>query len=138
MGDRTIGMGRAGAACARGMALALGATVALLPAVAAAQMSPEALVAAGLRVQAVRYNVNATGDGMIWFQLANRSGASWHVTGIRCEIYDRGGSLIFEQSFPLSLEIDAPTTMRETDGFVVNKFPRDFKSGCFIEKATRR
>ncbi|HWP27334.1 MAG TPA: hypothetical protein VNL39_13415 [Xanthobacteraceae bacterium] len=109
-----------------------------LPGSARSQSTPEELAAAGLRVQAVRYNVNASGDGMVWFRLANKSGANWHVASIRCEIYDRGGALIFEQTFQTSLMVDARTTMRETEGFVVNKFPREFKSGCFIEKAVRR
>ena len=139
MGNRTIGNCRAAhwRACAVNL-LQISWFAIGLPGAASAQTTPEELVAAGLRVQAVRYNVNASGDGMVWFRLANKSGVDWHVASIRCEIYDRGGALIFEQTFQTSLLVDARTTMRETEGFVVNKFPRDFKSGCFIERATRR
>ncbi len=139
MRNRTIGNRRG--AQRRAWAVGLGRilfAVAGLPGAGLAQTTPEELVAAGLRVQAVRYNVNASGDGMVWFRLANKSGANWHVASIRCEIYDRAGALIFEQTFRTSLTIDARAATRETEGFVVSKFPRDFKSGCFIEKATRR
>jgi copper(I)-binding protein len=142
MRNRTIGnfRGARSRACAAGLRqiLLFFFVIVGLPGAAPAQSTPEELAAAGLRVQAVRYNVNASGDGMVWFRLTNKSGANWHVASIRCEIYDRGGALIFEQTFRTSLMVDANTTMRETEGFVVNKFPRDFKSGCFIDKATRR
>jgi hypothetical protein len=137
MGER-IGTLRATRAWALALLLGLAFAVAGPTGVVPAQTTPEELVAAGLRVQAVRYNLNASGDGMVWFRLANKSGANWHVASIRCEIYDHGGALIFEQTFRTSLIVDAQATTRETEGFVVNKFPRDFKSGCFVETATRR
>jgi hypothetical protein len=138
MGNRAIGNGRGRLWRASAFGLQTLFAIAGFPPAVPAQTTPEELAAAGLKVQAVRYNVNASGDGMVWFRLANSSGARWHVTGIRCEIYDRGGKLVFEQTFRTSLMVDPNTTMRETEGFVVNKFPRDFKSGCFIDQAVRR
>lgn len=114
-------------------------TAALLAAtagIASAQfLSGSANVSERVGVRYVRTAVDGFGNGKIWFQIINNSGADWRVSSIRCEIADSQGTVVAERSYDMAFLSVRNVLIRETEAFAVSNLPLNPKFKCRITKA---